>query len=76
MNLLFEHNFTWGKKKHLLVQGMPKLFCLAPRKKIEKKIWGLRVGGKGIYSNSKDRFVGDFLSVLILFLQLIFQLHS
>jgi hypothetical protein len=49
---------------------------LAPRKKIEKKIWGLRVGGKGIYSNSKDRFVGDFLSVLILFLQLIFQLHS
>jgi hypothetical protein len=65
-----------GEEETFVGSGDAKLFCLAPRKKIEKKIWGLRVGGKGIYSNSKDRFVGDFLSVLILFLQLIFQLHS
>jgi hypothetical protein len=66
MSLLSEHNFKWGKKKHLLVWGMPKLFYLDQRKKNRKEIWGLNVGG--IHSNLKDRFVGDFLSVLILFL--------
>jgi hypothetical protein len=44
MSLLFEHNFTWGKKKHLLVWGMPKLFCLVQRKNNRKEIFGFEGG--------------------------------
>jgi hypothetical protein len=64
-----------GEKETFVGLGDAQTFMFGPKKKtIEKKFWGLKVGG--IHSNTKNRFVGDFLSVLILFLRLFFQLHS
>jgi len=63
-----------GKKNICWFGGCPNFSVWSKEKTIEKKFWGLKVGG--IHSNTKNRFVGDFFSALILFLRLFFQLHS